>query len=101
MHANHFAIPRRFTTNKETYTELTFNSLPSEIRFPIKYLAFPQAQQELPINKQFDSWWGNEPVALSVSPREHGGGRARNSDEFVCLHQISLKKYMFQMIAKD
>ena len=30
----------------------------------------------------------------------HGGGTARDSDGFVCLHQISLKKYIFQVIAK-
>ena len=28
------------------------------------------------------------------------GGRARNSDGFVCLHQIPLKKYQFQAMAK-
>ena len=31
----------------------------------------------------------------------HSGGRARSSDEFVCLHWIPLKKYTFQMIAKE
>ena len=32
-----------------------------------------------------------------------GGGRARNSDGFVCLYQIPLKKYMYtlQVIAKN
>ena len=30
----------------------------------------------------------------------HGGGRARNSDGFVRLYYIPLKKYIFQVIAK-
>ena len=30
----------------------------------------------------------------------HGGGRARNSDRFVRLYYIPLKKYIFQVIAK-
>ena len=54
----------------KTYTKVKPNSLQCEIRFPIKGLAFLQAQQELPINKQFDSWWGKR--ACRIEPRTVG-----------------------------
>ena len=30
----------------------------------------------------------------------HDGGRARNSDEFICLHSILFKKHVFRVRAK-
>ena len=37
---------------------------------------------------------------MKLKGKKHDGGRARNSDEFVCLQQIPLTKYLFPAIAK-